>query len=411
MIARWIIASVVGLGGTRLINVAIPWFVLTTTRDPALAGAVGLAQMAPLVVCKALAGPIIDRVGAIRVAVAADLLSCAAVAAVPVLHATGHLSLPILYAVVSLEGALRGPADAAKYSLCPRIAAVSAQPLERITGYANTIDRLAGALGAAAGGVVVAAIGAPRALLVSCATFTLAAVLVRVWLGPTLGTPSHSLHRARAGGRAYWDDLAEGWRFLRTDSVLVAITVMVALTNLLDQAYLIVMVPAWALGSGRGADTVGMVLATFTGAAVVGSLISSQIGERLPRLPTYVVAFVLAGLPRFFALALDLPLPALLAVLVVGGLASGFINPILGAVIFGRIPEPLVGRVSALNTAFAWALMPFGGLVGGVLIARTGVSPALLACGAAYLVITLAPTVLPAWRHLAESNSLTSAAK
>ena len=427
LIPGWVLGQVVGLAGTRLINLAIPWFVLVSTRDPALAGIVALAQMGPLVVCKALSGPLIDRLGPVRVAVAADLASAPAVAAVPILHAAGRLSAPALLVIVAIEGALRGPGDAAKYSLCPRIAASTGRPLERITGYANTVDRLAGALGAALGGLVIVAVGAPMALAVSCLTFVLAAAVVGLVVAPRLGLPAGAgagasghgdAHGGAAGGRhrapapvgpgprpvGYLASLRQGWDYWRHDPVLVSVTAMVALTNLLDQAYVTILVPEWAIAGERGADVVGLVFATMTGVAVLGSLIAAGLGARMPRLPTYVVAFVLAGLPRYLALALDAPLPALLSIIAVAGLASGFINPILGAVVFGRIPGPLVGRVSSLNTSLAWSTMPFGGLLGGALVLALGVGPALVAAGTAYCAITLAPVLVPAFRRLDEGS-------
>lgn len=51
---------------------------------------------------------------------------------------------------------------------------------------------------------------------------------------------------------------------------------------------------------------------------------------------------------------------------VTAGFTGGFINPVLGAVNLERIPAPLLGRVSALNSALCWSLIPFGGLVGGL---------------------------------------------
>ena len=74
----------------------------------------------------------------------------------------------------------------------------------------------------------------------------------------------------------------------------------------------------------------------------------------------------------------------------VAGALSGFLNPVLGAVVFERIPEPLLGRVSALNTAICWSLMPLGGVLG-LAVAGLGLSPALLVAGAAYLLATMAP--------------------
>ncbi len=99
-------------------------------------------------------------------------------------------------------------------------------------------------------------------------------------------------------------------------------------------------------------------------------------------------------------LAFDSPLVLVLAVAVVGGFASGFLNPILGAVIYERVPEHLVGRVSSLSTAACYALMPLGGLVGGFLVGGAGLAAALLVCGAAYFVVTMFPVVDPRWREI-----------
>jgi MFS family permease len=85
---------------------------------------------------------------------------------------------------------------------------------------------------------------------------------------------------------------------------------------------------------------------------------------------------------------------------VVGGFASGFLNPILGAVIYERVPVHLLGRVSSLSTAACFALMPLGGLVGGFLVGGAGLGVALVVCGVAYFAATMLPAVDPRWREI-----------
>ena len=121
-----------------------------------------------------------------------------------------------------------------------------------------------------------------------------------------------------------------------------------------------------------GAGAVGLFLGTFSAAAVLGSVVASAAGDRLPRYLTYVVCFSLVGLPRFLVLGLEVPLGWVLPVCVGMGFACGFINPILGAVIYERIPAHLVGRVTSLNSALCWSLIPLGGLLGGALVAAGG---------------------------------------
>jgi predicted MFS family arabinose efflux permease len=56
--------------------------------------------------------------------------------------------------------------------------------------------------------------------------------------------------------------------------------------------------------------------------------------------------------------------------------------------------------VSSLNSALCWLGIPFGGIVGGVLISATGLAPALIAVGAAYLAATMLPALQPRWREI-----------
>ena len=393
-------AETCSLSGTRLSTIAIPWLVLSTTGSPVLTGVTAMLEMLPYVVAKALGGPLIDRVGAKRIAIICDTASVAVVGLVPLLDFFGLLGMPVLLPVVFAMGVLRGPSDAAKQAMVPDIARLANVPLERVTGVASAIERLASTAGAAGAGALIGLIGSGQALLVNAATFAAAALIVAVGIPGMRRTPELS---AAPGARpaervSYLDDLREGWRFLRGDAVLVSIVVMVAITNLLDQAYHAVLLPVWTRDSGHGPELLGAMFAAFTGASIAGAAIAAAIGERMPRLMVYTVAFLLTGFPRFLVVAMDAPLGLVFTTLAIGGSASGFLNPILSAVIFERIPKPLTGRVIAMNTALCFALIPFGGLVGGALVSTIGLAAALLLTGFAYLVATLFPLALKSFR-------------
>ncbi len=393
----WLAADGVSLVGTRVSMIALPFFVLTTTGSPEKTGLVAVAEMLPLVVLKVLGGPVIDRIGARRVALTCDWASLLVVGAIPFLHEAGLLSFPAFLGLVAVAGALRGPGDAAKHAMTPTLAATARVPMERVTGLASSVERTASMLGAAIAGGLVAAIGPANALVVDAASFGVSALLL-AWAIPA-GTKEVESDQ-EADSAPYAEQLREGWRFLRSDPVLVGITVMVALTNMIDLAYSAVLVPVWAIERGGGAAAVGALFATFAGASALGSLVAAARADRLPRYATYLVCFLIAGLPRFVIMALETPLWGVLAMAVLGGFASGFLNPILGAVIYERVPQQLVGRVSSLSTACCFALMPLGGLVGGFLVGGIGLGAALLVCGAAYFVVTMFPAVDPRWRDL-----------
>jgi MFS family permease len=268
---------------------------------------------------------------------------------------------------------------------------------ERVTGLAGAVERTASMIGAALAGGLVALVGPANALLVDAASFGLAGVVL--WWS-TRALPVQPPREVGATPASYVEELREGWSFMRQDPVLMGIGVMVALTNLLDAAWSSVLVPVWARDSGHGVAAVGLMGAAFGAAAIIGSVTAATYAGRLPRFKVYLVAFFVGGVPRFAVLALGFPLWSVLLVLFVGGFGSGFLNPILGAVLFERIPKELMGRVSSMNLAMSWSLIPFGGLLGGFAVAALGLSPALLTIGTAYFAATMLPALQPRWREL-----------
>ena len=413
----WLTAQAISLLGTRVSMIAIPWLVLTTTGSPTRTGLVAFAEITPMVLLKAFGGPLVDRVGPRRMAINADVLSFLAVGMIPLLHHTGALTFPILLGLVAVAGALRGPGDAAGTALIPALVERAAVPYERATGLSSAIERGATMIGAAIAGGLVVAVGAANAVAVDAVSFAGCAVVLMLTtrglvdrspdrhelVEPVAPEPtSYAAEPAITSSvrTSYAAELRAGWRFLRGDAVLMSLCVMVAVTNLLDLAWSSVLLPVWARDSGAGAAAVGLVFAVWGGASMLGSVVAAAYGARLPRFATYLVAFLITGLPRFVLFALGVPLWAILAMCAIGGLSSGFLNPVLGAVQFERIPREMVGRVTSLTSALSWSLMPLGGVLGGILVSGIGLSPAQLAIGLAYFAATMAPALIPSFRGM-----------
>ena len=398
----WLTAEAISLLGTRVSMIAIPRLVLVTTGSATRTGLVAAAELTPLVILKATGGPLVDRVGPRRLAITADLLSMVSVGMIPLLHRSGHLTFPVLLLLVAVGGGLRGPGDAAVGAMIPSLVASAEVPFERATGLGSAIERGATMIGAALAGGLVATIGPASAVAVDAVSFGVCAVVLLV-------TTQGLVEPERAGlgeqtvdveATSYLAELRAGWDFLRRDAVLMSLCLMIAVTNLLDLAWSAVLMPVWARESGAGVGVLGLVFSVWGGASMVGSFVAAAYGTRLPRFTTYVVAFLVTGLPRFVLFALGVPLWAILAMCVVGGCASGFLNPVLGAVEFERIPPALVGRVTALNSALCWSLMPLGGVLGGLLVSGIGLDPALLVVGLCYFAATMAPALLPRFREM-----------
>ncbi|MFF3350247.1 MFS transporter [Streptomyces sp. NPDC002779] len=392
-------AYTVSLFGTRLTMIALPWLVLVTSGSASLTGLVVFAEAVPLVLGKALAGPLIDRFGARRFSVAADLASAAVVATVPLCHWLGVLPYGLLLALATLLGLARGPGDVAKRTLTPETAEAVGMPLERVSGMVGTLERLAGTAGPAAGGAVVAFFDPMWALAVNAVTFLVSALIIAATGSGRGPAPAESTDTAPEE-ESYLERLRAGLRFLRQDRLLRSIAVMLSVTNLIDAAYGSLLIPVWAEETGGGPAAIGALGSVFGIAAVGGSALATALAHRLRRRPTYVIAFLLAGPPRFLVLVFDLPLWTVLAVAVVDGLAIGFVNPILNAVMMERIPRPLLGRVSALTDSVGSAGVPLGPILAGFLVTLAGLGPVLIGCAALYLGSTVLPALRPHWREL-----------
>ncbi|GGN62088.1 MFS transporter [Streptomyces kronopolitis] len=394
-------AMAVSLTGTRVSAIALPWFVLATTGSPTRTGLVAFCEMAPYVLVKALTGPLVDRAGARVVSWSTDLVSATAAGTVPLLHALDLLSLPLLLPLVALIGAARGPGDLAKEVMVPEAADRSRVPLERATGLAGVTERLAATVGPAAGGVLVALLGPLAGLAVNAGCFLLGPVIMLLTLPRGMGRAAGNAPSSeRTTESGYWKRLGEGFQFLRGEPLLLTVIVMFGITNLLDAAFSSVLVPVWARTSGGGAAAIGLTGSVGGVAAIAGSLVAAAAAHRLRRRAVFFTGFLLAGAPKFLILAGHAPMGAVLTVFAIGGFGAGFLNPVLGAVSYERIPPRLLGRVNALGDSLAWAGIPLGGLIAGAAVAGFGLVPVLLAGGAAYFLTTNAAGLRPEWREM-----------
>ena len=183
-------------------------------------------------------------------------------------------------------------------------------------------------------GGLVAVVGGANALVVDAASFAIAGAVLAL-VDPARWRPHRREPEAdvsEVGRRRTPPSCARAGRSCARDPVLMGIGVMVAMTNLLDLAWSVVLVPVWAQRQRlRRRRRSGCCRRRSAAPRSSGSVAAAAWAERLPRYRTYLIAFLVCGVPRFVVLALDSPLWAILVVAVVGGFAV-------------RLPQPGAGR-------------------------------------------------------------------
>lgn len=394
-------ANAVSITGTMMTLLAIPWFVLSTTGSPSRTGIAAASETIPLVLVSAVCGPLVDRLGARRISIVSDLVSAAAVAAIPLLHAAGGLRFWQLCLLIAVAGVVRAPGETARSVLIPGVVRLAGTPLERVTSMSDGVSRGARMLGAPLAGVLIAAWGPADVLLVDAATFLTSALLIAAALPasvrPVVADDEQTPYLRRLGA---------GLAYVRTDRLIGGIVAMVLVTNLLDAAYSTVLLPVYARDVLHSSVGLGLIAGIFGAGALAGTVLYGVVGPTLPRWPVYTGAFLIAGAPRFLMFGLQPPLVVLLVGCGLFGISVGALNPVLSAVEFERIPDSMQSRVFGVMSAGAMGGMPVGAVGGGALVDAIGLRGALLSMGAVYLLATLAPLVWPVWREMDRGRQL-----
>jgi MFS family permease len=366
-------AETISLAGNAVAQLAIPWYVLTTTGSATLTGLAVFFNFLPAVLAAFFGGVVVDRLGFRVASIVADLASSAAVAAIPFLHATVGIELWQLMALVFLGALLDAPGATARAALLPDVVELAGVPMERASGIRGAIQQGSQLLGAPIGGILVATVGATAALWIDAASFLISAALVALLI--PRAQPSES---EKERGR-FWAELGEGLKFIRDRPLVRALVAMVLLSNLIEAPGTVVLT-VFAEQEYDSASALGLMLGVLGGTALVGALAYSAVGHRFPRRRTFLwcFAFVPVG---YLALATLPSLPLALVALAVMGFAAGPINPLLFTVMTEIVPANLRGRAFGAVRAGAWASIPLGILLGSVMVAVAGVAATLVTMG------------------------------
>ncbi|MBC7671922.1 MAG: MFS transporter, partial [Polaromonas sp.] len=350
-------------------------------------------------------------VGPRRAAIVADLVSGAAVLAIPVLALTVGLPFWALLLLVFAGGLLDTPGQTARRVMLPNLTGRAGVRLEQSVGLLDGSERFAKLIGASIAGLLVASVGPMAALFVNAATFAVSALLTWAFVAvvpASLGRPEND-DDVDPTQSTYWSDLAEGFRFVIRDPLMRLIVGLVLFTNLLDAARGSTLMPLYANDRLGGAAALGLLVAVMGGCALVGNIAFGFVAHRVPRRVTFAVCFALAGGPSSAAFAVGAPLPVLVAMTAISGLAAGAINPILGTVELERVPEHMRGRVFGLINAGAWAGVPFGALLGGIAADTIGLPLAFGIIAVVYTFVTLSPLTGGSWRQMERRADTTAA--
>ncbi|WP_018350579.1 MFS transporter [Longispora albida] len=386
-------AEAISMFGSRIAGFAVSWLVLLTTGDPVKMGMIATSAVLPYVLSAAFGTPLIDRLGARRLTIGADVLSGLLVGAIALVYRD---SFPLLIAVVAIAGASSGLGDHARRVVLTAQVKYSGVETTRATSLYDGIARLSTLIGAPLGGVVIAWVGGVEAILINAASFVVCA-LITLFLVPT---PAGSIAEARPVKEPYFTALRGGFVFVWQDKLILAVLSMLFVTNMCNQAHNL-FIPLWIKEVLNSPIGLGTIPGAFALGAVIGNVVMTALAAKVPRYVTLVVCYLIGGAPRFLVLGLSDQLAVVLSVTFLTGLLMSSVNPIIGAMLMERTPDGMQARVFGLSTAVAWGGIPLGSMLGAFLAGQAGIAVAATITGIVYFGATLTPVFgAKTWRKL-----------
>lgn len=372
---RWparglLLSTALSVASNAMVAVLVPWLVLSRTDSPAQAGLVGSVSVAAAVPALLFGGPLIDRWGRRRVSVGADLLSAAAVIALPVLDRTLGLTLISTLALVALGALFDGPGGAARESARPDVARRAGRPLAVVNSRGEAAEGIGGIVGPALAGIGIGVLGALGSLWVAAGLLLLSAAVTAAALPRDVraaGEAEPYLRAALAGLRLVWTD-----RVLRGVALLgAAAMIFIGPLTLVFAAQLQPLGDPGALA----AVTTALAIGGIVGALGYGAL-AARLRRRTVLLGTFTLGAIgLSTMAVVVALTSE-PIP-LIAAAAITGLAIGPVNPVLAALTQERTPVAMLGRVVATTWSLSLMATPLGILGAGLLLEATGPAVAL----------------------------------
>lgn len=388
-------ASAISYVGDYLTLIAIPWFVLSTTGSITKTGITAFFSTIPIVLSAFFGSAVVDKLGYKRTSVISDIASAVSVALIPLLYSTIGLAFWQLLILVFLGGLLKSPGDTARTAMVPELVETAQMHMERANAINDGVSRISGLIGAPLAGILIAIIGTSNLLWLDGASFAVSALLIGILIPSTL---VRTQVKEKTDSN-YWADIGSGIRFIRRDSLILAIVVTVFVTNLVDNSFFFVIEPAYIKQVFNSPLPLGLISAALGGAGFVGTIIFGAIGHRLPRRLTFGIAFTIGGALRFWVFLVPI-LPLLLAVHIVAGLAIGAINPLIDTIKFERVPKEMRARVFGTIRAGAFIGIPLGTASSGYVATLLGLRTTIIVMGAVYLLATLSLLVNPALKAM-----------
>jgi MFS family permease len=372
---RWLWSGyTISATGDFFTKVALTWLVLERTHSPEALGLLTVCYIGPVIVGGLIAGWALDRFGRRRVMIIDCIARGSIIALLPILSWMDALALWHVYAAAAFYGFLMMVSLAGMPSMIPAL--VRTEELNAANALEMLSYTLAGILGPAAAGALIAWQGVTLAIAIDVASYALFALAL--WRMGSL--PGESLRRARPpegeGHEAPATGIGPAFNAIVRHPALLATTLMYMSASV-GEGLMSVWLPL-TIDSlpGGGPALYGALLGVVALGECASLLLVGALGHWRPGLKIALTQLV-CGL----SLTLILLAPGAIGIglaMFLFGLANAPLTVWAQSLRMAIIPKDMHGRAFALIRMTIQSGNPLGGALGGLAVPALGLAAGAL---------------------------------
>lgn len=388
----------ISLFGSSLVQFALIWYLTKESGSATVLAMATLVAMLPQILLGPIAGAYVDRHDRRKIIMVADGAIMLATFGLVLVFAAGRAEIWHIYVVMfvrGLGGAFHWPAMQASTSLM-----VPPEQLARIAGMNQTLQGAIGIIAPPLGAVLIEVLSTQNVLLIDVGT-ALIAIL------PLFFIPIPQPVRKNGNGAQetkFWQDMKEGFSFVKGWPGLLAIIVMASMINFLLTP-ISSLAPLLVTKHFNGGALQFGLLDSFWGVGMIsGGVILTIWGGFKRKVKTSMMGMmgigtgiIVVGIAPSSAFYM-----ALVGMFVVGVMVP-FANGPLTAIMQSVVPPDMQGRVMSLLGSAAMAMSPLGLMVAGPISDWLGIRTWYWISGVLTLLMGISAFFIPAIMNL-ENN-------
>jgi MFS family permease len=392
-------AETISQFGSQVSFLALPLVAILVLEESAFnVAALTSLQFLPFLLFTLPAGVWVDRLRRKPILVQGDLGRAVALLSVPLAHWFGTLTIWHLFVVAFVHGVCTVFFDVAYQSYLPALVGRD----QIVDGNSKLeISRAAANVGGPGlGGVLVAALTAPVAILADAISFLVSASLLGAIRKQEEPPPREDRQPLRV-------ELSEGLRYVFGHPYQRGMIGSTALANFFGQVVFSILIVYAVRELGLTAGTIGLVISIGSLGTFGAAFTARRIGDRLGVGRTIALAAFMFG-PATLLIALapkDAAIPLIVLSMLILSFGGVLYNITAISLIQAITPDRLLGRANASRRFVVWGVIPFGAFVGGVLASAIGLREAMIV-GAIGGALAVVPILLSPVRSVGRMSEL-----